>query len=88
MMKRKMEENKREEVEQEVVSDNVAESKVDENAGFDENQEDDKDRQLAELTEKLADFQDRYLRLSAEFDNYRKRTIKERYELVKTAGED
>jgi molecular chaperone GrpE len=40
------------------------------------------------LTEKLAEFQDRYLRLSAEFDNYRKRTLKERYELVKTAGED
>lgn len=41
-----------------------------------------------ELAEKLADFRDKYLRLSAEFDNYRKRTLRERIELVKTAGED
>jgi molecular chaperone GrpE len=31
---------------------------------------------------------DKYLRLSAEFDNYRKRTLKERMDLVKSAGED
>lgn len=36
---------------------------------------------------KLAEFQDRYIRLSAEFDNYRKRTLKERMELTKSAGE-
>lgn len=36
---------------------------------------------------KLAELQDRYLRLSAEFDNYRKRTLKERMELTKSAGE-
>ncbi|MDR2385553.1 MAG: nucleotide exchange factor GrpE [Tannerella sp.] len=83
-----MEENKCEEIDNEVVIDNAAEPEVVENAGEDENPEDDKDRQLTELTEKLAEFQDRYLRLSAEFDNYRKRTIKERYELIKTAGED
>lgn len=41
-----------------------------------------------EAAEKLAECQDRYLRLSAEFDNYRKRTLKERIELIKTAGED
>jgi molecular chaperone GrpE len=31
---------------------------------------------------------DKYLRLSAEFDNYRKRTMRERVELIKSAGED
>ena len=36
---------------------------------------------------KLAEMQDRYLRLSAEFDNYRKRTIREKIELTKNAGE-
>ena len=36
----------------------------------------------------LKDFQDRYVRLMAEFDNFRKRTLKERTELIKTAGED
>jgi len=37
---------------------------------------------------KYLEMNDRYLRLSAEFDNYRKRTLKEKMELVKTAGED
>ncbi len=38
--------------------------------------------------EKLAEMNDKYLRLAAEYDNYRKRTLKERMELTKTAGED
>ncbi|MFN8210203.1 MAG: nucleotide exchange factor GrpE [Bacteroidales bacterium] len=38
--------------------------------------------------EKLAEMQDRYLRLSAEFDNYRKRTLREKIELTKHAGEN
>ena len=44
----------------------------------------------AELSweEKCAEAQDKYLRLVAEFDNYRKRTARERLELVMTAGED
>ena len=37
--------------------------------------------------DKIADLQDKYLRLSAEFDNYRKRTLKERVDLLKSAGE-
>ncbi len=36
---------------------------------------------------KLAELQDKYLRLSAEFDNYRKRTLKEKMEMTKSAGE-
>lgn len=38
--------------------------------------------------EKLAEIQDRYLRLSAEFDNYRKRTLRERIELLRNANEE
>ncbi|MFC2151561.1 nucleotide exchange factor GrpE [Bacteroidota bacterium] len=38
--------------------------------------------------EKLVEANDKYLRLAAEYDNYRKRTLKERMELMKTAGED
>lgn len=38
--------------------------------------------------EKLAELQDRYLRLQAEYDNYRKRTLKEKMELTRSAGED
>jgi molecular chaperone GrpE len=40
-----------------------------------------------EISEKLAEMQDKYLRLSAEFDNYRKRTLREKMEITKTAGE-
>ena len=36
--------------------------------------------------EKIAEFQNKYIRLSADFDNYRKRTLKERIELMKTAN--
>lgn len=43
---------------------------------------------VAELEAKVADLNDKYLRLYSEFDNYRKRTAKERIELSKTAGED
>src|SRR5665811_732912 len=35
------------------------------------------------LEEKLAEVQDKYIRLSAEFDNYRKRTLREKMELSK-----
>jgi molecular chaperone GrpE len=38
--------------------------------------------------EKLAEMQDKYLRLSAEFDNYRKRTLREKMEISKYASED
>jgi molecular chaperone GrpE len=40
-----------------------------------------------ELLEKYENEKDKNLRLMAEFDNYRKRTLKERTELLKTAGE-
>jgi molecular chaperone GrpE len=38
--------------------------------------------------EKLAEMQDKYIRLSAEFDNYRKRTLREKMEMSKYAGEN
>ncbi len=40
------------------------------------------------LEQKVAELTDRNLRLMAEFDNYRKRTLKERADLIKTAGEN
>lgn len=43
---------------------------------------------LGEQEEKVATINDRYVRLVAEFDNYRRRTSKEKLELVNTAGED
>jgi len=43
---------------------------------------------MLELEQKAADLNDKYLRLYSEFDNYRKRTIKERSDIIKTAGEE
>jgi|WetSurMetagenome_2_1015567.scaffolds.fasta_scaffold717183_2 molecular chaperone GrpE len=43
---------------------------------------------LSAAGQKLLEAQDKYLRLSAEFDNYRKRTLKEKTDLLKAAGED
>ena len=42
----------------------------------------------SEAEARLAEAQDKYLRLAAEFDNFRRRTAKEKLDLVKSAGED
>jgi molecular chaperone GrpE len=44
--------------------------------------------ELKECSDKNTELQDKYLRLSAEFDNYRKRTHREKTELIKTASDD
>ena len=41
-----------------------------------------------DLAAAVAEWQDKYIRLQAEFDNYRKRTIREKMELVETGGRD
>lgn len=43
--------------------------------------------ELTKLQEELSNMKDKYLRLSAEFDNYRKRTMKEKAELILNGGE-
>lgn len=43
---------------------------------------------LKQAEERAAAAEDKYLRLAAEFDNYRRRTSKEKLDLVKSAGED
>lgn len=62
-------------------TDNTAESinLTDENAVLDTNKENEA---------KIAELNDKYLRLYSEFDNFRRRTNKERIELIKTASED
>ena len=43
---------------------------------------------VKQAEERAAAAEDKYLRLAAEFDNYRRRTAKEKLDLVKSAGED
>jgi molecular chaperone GrpE len=45
------------------------------------------DEELAALHSKIAELKDKYLRLAAEYDNYRKRTLREKTDLIQTAGE-
>lgn len=60
---------------------NKKKEKTDEKAG-------DEKSEFEKLQIKVNELNDKYLRLSAEFDNYRKRTAKEKMDLIKTAGED
>lgn len=43
---------------------------------------------VQDLENRLAECNDKYLRLVAEFDNFRKRSMKDRLELINTASED
>lgn len=45
------------------------------------------EEELAKTTAELSEMKDKYLRIYAEFDNYRKRTIKEKEDLVKVASQ-
>ena len=46
------------------------------------------EKELQETVAKLAEMQDKYIRLSAEFDNYRKRTLREKIDISKYAAEE
>ena len=60
--------------EENTESDNVSEEAKDEN-------------ELEALQKKYNELNDSHLRLMAEFDNYRKRTLREKAELIKNGGE-
>ena len=46
------------------------------------------ENQIGDLKTKLNEEEEKFLRLFAEFENYKKRTTKERIDLYKTAGQD
>ena len=48
---------------------------------------DKKEAKLEELGGKLQELHDKHLRLQAEFDNFRRRTLKEKADLIKSGGE-
>lgn len=60
-------------VNQEEITDNTEETQIPEPINFEV---------------KIAELNDRYLRLYSEFDNYRKRMIKEKSDIIRSAGED
>ena len=74
---------------QEETLDNVATSQQDEGDKAEEQpaKEMSVEDKLAAAETKVAELQDKYLRQVAEFDNYRKRTIKEKAELILNGAE-
>ena len=70
--------------ENETVNENIN----DESAETQEAAVDEKDLKIAELQAKADELNDKYLRLYSEFDNFRKRTAKEKIDLIQTGGED
>lgn len=59
-----------------------------EQEGADREQVEEEKDPLEKLKEELAQEKDKFLRLFAEFENYKKRTVKERMDLFKTAGQE
>jgi len=69
-----------EQVQEEVENEDAAEEE--------EETEEEAPKKEPTAEEKLAELQDRYLRLTAEYDNFRKRTLKEKIDLQKSANEN
>lgn len=68
-----------------LADDQSQEANIDQEAPL--TREEELEKQLEAANETIEDQKDKYLRLSAEFDNYRKRTGKEKAELILNGGE-
>lgn len=89
-MKKEDKEKEQKTVENTGIQENIKENQEKEEqneAKLEEASGKDMQKELAELTEKCADLADKNLRLMAEFDNYRKRTQREKADIIKNAGE-
>jgi molecular chaperone GrpE len=61
---------------------------ISENPSSDQQELDTPKDELAELKIELAEQKDKFIRLYAEFDNFKRRNAKERIEMMQTAGRD
>lgn len=89
MSKKEQEQVKEEELQQEETQTEAQNAEV-ESQGAEEEQpakEETPEDKIAALQAELEKSQKEYLFLMAEFDNYRKRTVKEKAELIKNGGE-
>jgi molecular chaperone GrpE len=71
---------------QDIINENIDHNNV-ENENLETN-ETEITAEMPTIEEKLAETNDKYLRLSAEFDNYRKRTAREKLEILRNGGEE
>lgn len=72
--------------EKEVIENN--EEPKEEKESEEKSEEEKATQKISDLEKTIAQSEDKFLRLQAEFDNYRKRTLKEKMELTKSAGEN
>ncbi|MCE1199187.1 MAG: nucleotide exchange factor GrpE [Marinilabiliales bacterium] len=71
----------------EVNGENPSATTTEQEESVNVNREAELEIKISELNLALASANDKYLRLSAEFDNFRKRTLKEKMDLMKNASE-
>ena len=79
-----------EDINEETKNENMVDDQWEENVDTDDVEKDSTDDQseVDQLKEDLGKERDKFMRLFAEFENYKKRTSKERLELFKTANQD
>lgn len=81
-------ENEKVENQQEVISEEAVKDTQEEPKAEDKEEEQPEVDKVAEITSQYEEMKDKYLRLTAEFDNYRKRTLKEKSDILKYAAEE
>ena len=86
-----MAKNKKEEIEDlstEEVEMEAEKEQLSEDVESEVAEEDSKEEEPKKVEDELADMKDKYLRLYSEFENFRRRTAKERLDLIQTSTED
>ncbi len=69
------------------LNDEQAQSQAEENQADEDSENSSEQDELSVVKNELEELKDKHLRLQAEFDNYRRRTLKEKAELISSAGE-
>lgn len=82
--------NNKEQADQEMnlKDENINEETVENNSSEVDLEGEEPQSEANKLEYEVADLKDKYLRLYSDFENYRKRTAKERLDLISTASED
>ncbi|MBC6366512.1 nucleotide exchange factor GrpE [Algoriphagus sp. AK58] len=70
------------------IEEQVAEESLQNETELPKNEGTQPENQEVKLEAEVAELKDKYLRLYSDFENFRKRTAKERIDLIKTASED
>jgi molecular chaperone GrpE len=87
-MSRNNDNDKTEEMAPEAQAEQSSKSEQDNSGASEEGNETESLSETEQLEQALAAEKDKFLRLFAEFENYKKRTTRERMELFKTAGQE